>query len=340
MKRLLALVLALLLLSGCSAPARVREFGSQRPNRPSASPTETIPVATLPPETEPVQTASITPAFYKVTDDEGHTVWLMGSIHVGLPSFYPLPAYITDAYKNADALVVECDVVAFSSNLSQQLQALQGMMYHDGSTIGDHLPEELYTYAVEILKEQRQYSSALDVYTPIFWSSAIDNYLTAQMGFDSELGIDMYFLNDAYDTGKEILEIESVEFQYDMLGGFPEQLQVLMLEGSVYNYENPDEAKEQLQALVDAWALGDPEGLYALLSEEGEFESEEERELYEIYNDEMIVKRNRNMADYAEEALASGKEVFICVGAAHVVGEGAMADLLQQRGYTVELIRP
>lgn len=340
MKRLLALVLALLLLSGCSAPTRVREFGSQRPNKPSASPTETIPVATLPPETEPVQTSSITPAFYKVTDGEGHRVWLMGSIHVGLPSFYPLPTYITEAYKNADALAVECDVVAFSSNLSQQLQALQGMMYSDGSTIKDHISQELYDYAVEILKEQRQYSSALDVYTPNVWSSAIDNYLTAQMGFDSELGIDMYFLNDAYDTGKEILEIESVEFQYNMLGGFPEQLQVLMLEGSVYNYENPDEAKEQLQALVDAWALGDPEGLYALLSEEGEFESEEERELYALYNDEMIVKRNRNMADYAEEALASGKEVFICVGAAHVVGIGAMADLLQQRGYTVELIRP
>jgi uncharacterized protein YbaP (TraB family) len=46
------------------------------------------------------------------------------------------------------------------------------------------------------------------------------------------------------------------------------------------------------------------------------------------------------MADYAEEALKSGKEIFICVGAAHVVGEGAVADLLAQRGYTVELVTP
>lgn len=44
------------------------------------------------------------------------------------------------------------------------------------------------------------------------------------------------------------------------------------------------------------------------------------------------------MADFAEDAIASGQEVFICVGAAHVVGEGAMADLLAERGYNVELI--
>ena len=45
------------------------------------------------------------------------------------------------------------------------------------------------------------------------------------------------------------------------------------------------------------------------------------------------------MTDFAEDALASGDEVFICVGAAHVVGEGAMADLLAKRGYTVTLVK-
>ena len=45
------------------------------------------------------------------------------------------------------------------------------------------------------------------------------------------------------------------------------------------------------------------------------------------------------MTDFAEDALASGKEVFICVGAAHIVGDGAMAQLLAQRGYTVTLVK-
>jgi uncharacterized protein YbaP (TraB family) len=45
------------------------------------------------------------------------------------------------------------------------------------------------------------------------------------------------------------------------------------------------------------------------------------------------------MTEYAEEALKSGKEIFICVGAAHVVGEGAMAEQLRDLGYTVEIVR-
>ena len=44
------------------------------------------------------------------------------------------------------------------------------------------------------------------------------------------------------------------------------------------------------------------------------------------------------LADFAEQALSSGKEIFICVGAAHIVGDGAVADLMSQRGYTVERV--
>ena len=74
------------------------------------------------------------------------------------------------------------------------------------------------------------------------------------------------------------------------------------------------------------------------------FENEEEngnwdKNLYEEYNKAMIVDRNKGMTEYAEQALKSGKEIFICVGAAHVVGKGAMAEQLRDLGYTVEVIR-
>ena len=34
----------------------------------------------------------------------------------------------------------------------------------------------------------------------------------------------------------------------------------------------------------------------------------------------------------------SGEEIFMCVGAAHIVGEGAVAQNLKQKGYTIECI--
>ena len=343
MKKIYSLLLVLcLLLSLCACSNKV--LNDQPSDKPTTEAT-TAPLTepTTEPVTEPTDEpetdSSITPVLYKVTDADGNAAWLFGSIHVGQDYFYPLPDYVTSAYENADALAVEADIIAFESDLSAQTDALTNLIYLDGTKISDHLPEELYTRAVEILTECNTYMSLLDMYYPILWSSTIDNLMLADFGVDSELGIDMHFLSDAYDTGKEILEVESVQFQYQLMGGFSQDLQATLLESSIYSYENPEESKAALMELVDAWASGNEEDLFVLLNDEIDFETDEEKALYEEYNSQMVTLRNISMADFAEEALSSGKEVFICVGAAHVVGAGAMADLLAQRGYTVERIQ-
>jgi len=212
------------------------------------------------------------------------------------------------------------------------------LMYKDGSTIKDHVSEEVYQAAVEILKENNMYSSLLDMYMPIMWSSSIDMFLTEKSGLDSNLGIDRHLLNLSKENGKEILEVESMEYQTDMMANFSGGLQELLLEVSVGAYKNYDESVSELYALVEAWGSGDEGKITAILYEEEEFESEEEKALYEEYSNALIVERNNNMTVYAENALKSGKEVFICVGAAHIVGDGAIAENLRELGYTVELI--
>lgn len=350
MKKLCSILLALCLLLGLcacgkSAPA---ETPTEAPatTAPTTAPTtepttepvtEPVTEPTTDPVEEPDTASSISPLLYKVTDADGNVAWLFGSIHVGQDYFYPLPDYVTNAYESADALAVEADMVAFESDLSAQTAALSSLVYMDGTMISDHISEDLYNRSVEILEENNTYMSLLDVYYPIMWSSLIESFQLEAFELDTDLGIDMYFLNDAYDTGKEIREVESVQFQYDMMGNFSPEIQAAVLEGSVYSYDHPEESEADYFELMDAWAQGNAEELSALLNEV-EFESDEEKALYEEYNDAMVTQRNISMADFAEEALASGKEVFICVGAAHVVGPGAMADLLTQRGYTVEVI--
>jgi len=280
----------------------------------------------------------ITPALYKVTDNEGHVIWLFGSIHVGRENFYPLPSYVMDAFNSSDAAAFEFDLVAAENDYSAQIDMAMALMYKDGSTIKDHVSEEVYQAAVEILKENNMYSSLLDMYMPIMWSSSIDMFLTEKSGLDSNLGIDRHLLNLSKENGKEILEVESMEYQTDMMANFSGGLQELLLEVSVGAYKNYDESVSELYALVEAWGSGDEGKITAILYEEEEFESEEEKALYEEYSNALIVERNNNMTVYAENALKSGKEVFICVGAAHIVGDGAIAENLRELGYTVELI--
>ena len=280
-----------------------------------------------------------TPILYKVTDGDGDAIWLFGSIHVGLEEYYPLPDYVMDAFENSDALAVEFDIVAFQKDMQAQTAALTALIYTDGTTIADHIPAELYEQAVEIIDENSMYVSAYDSYCPILWSSLLDNILMEKAGAETNLGVDMHMINLAYDCDKPVLDVESPELQYNLMAGFSEELQIMLLEKSVENFERYNLYGMAMNMLMKTWMTGDEETLVLMLNEESQLGTERERELYAEYTDALITQRNLSMTAYAEDALESGDELFICVGAAHIVGPDAMADLLAERGYTVERIR-
>lgn len=278
------------------------------------------------------------PLLYKVTDDEGNVIWLFGSIHVGREDYYPLPDYVMDAFEGSDALAVEADIVAFEGDQAAQTQALMMMMYTDGTMISDHLSEEVYDAAVELMSEYGQYNVLLDYFLPILWYQTISSLAVEEAGGDVSLGIDRYFIGQASSTGMEILEVESAEFQYGMLAGFSEELQIYLLESALESFENLSEMEQDLKVMMDLWQSGNEAAFAQYLADESDVDPEYEA-LWTEYNNAMIVERNETMTEYAIETLESGKEVFICVGAAHIVGEDAMADNLRELGYTVEIVR-
>lgn len=358
MKRLLCILLAIsLCLSLCccgqgSAPATAPEStpapaqptvpSTEAPTVPTTQP-ETYPPQTLPPETVPIvtepETVGSTPLLYRVTDAEGHELWLFGSVHVGIEEMYPLPDYVMDAYHAADALAVECDVIEAQNDLDAMMDMLMPMIYTDGTTIKDHISSDLYTAAVKILKENGSYNFALDYYKPVLWYSFVESFSYEDYGYDAESGIDMYLLTDAKATGKPIKEVESVTFQYGLLASFSEELQVLLLEEAVAGYGSA-EGKEALDGLLSAWCKGEEAALLPYLDSEGDTDGYDEAaaQLIREFNTAMVTDRNIAMARYAADALASGEKLFICVGTAHILGDGAMVDLLQQQGYTVEQV--
>lgn len=337
MKRLVSLLLALSLCFALVACGAKNEASGTTETTPTLTtePTVTEPAVTVPTVQE---VGNATPLLYRVTDGDGNVLWLFGSIHVGREDYYPLPSYVTDAFDGADALAVELDIIAFEKDLGQQMQALSVLVYRDGTTIKDHIPEELYIKAVDALTELGGYITALDMYYPAFWFSMVDSLMIEKLGARIDLGIDRHLLERAKNAGKEIRDIESAQAQYAMMAGFSDELQALLLKEALRILEEPELAKQDLETLMDLWASGDEAAFAAYLAGQEEEVTPEEEKLYEEYNKAMITDRNLLMTDYAEAALLSGEEVFICVGAAHVVGEGAMAQLLAQRGYTVELV--
>ena len=335
MKKILSLLLAIMFILsmwGCTEQSQPQE------TEPVTEVTQTEPAeTTLPVElTEPAEEETpSSPILYKATDEEGHVIYLLGSIHVGTEEMYPFPDYLTDAYAQSDALAVECDVVSAQKDLALSIRTAKAMVLSDGSKVSDYVPRSCYKRAVEILKENNTYNEAMDYYMPVMWYSLISSLATDKAGTSADLGVDMYFLTDALENDKTVYEIESIEAQYAMLAGMSMDLQSLLLEEVVNTYGNP-QYNIYLRLMCRAWADGDADGILEQSSTEGL--PPEQQALIEEFNNAMEGQRNILMTDYAKQALASGETVFIVVGAAHVLGDDGIAANLAAEGYTVEQV--
>ncbi len=276
-----------------------------------------------------------TPLFYKISkEDSDVSIYLLGSIHAANKGIYPLNDTIMSAYNQSEYLAVEVDTIALTSDFDAQLELAQKLLYTDGTTIKDHIGEDLYNKMVAILKEKSSYSSLYDNYKPIFFESLFENIIINDADMDSNSGIDMHFLNLAKKEEKNILEIETAEFQYDLLLSNPIELDKMMLEEYVDNY---DDSVTEMKDIYNAWKKGDIDELeQTLLASSTEGLSDEEIEMVENYNKSLITDRNYGMADALEKYFSEDKKVFCVVGLGHVIGDEGIISLMEKKGYNIE----
>ena len=267
----------------------------------------------------------ITPAMWKVTSSDGDYMYMMGSIHLADESVNHMPDYFEEIYAECDALAVEVNVNAAIEDMSSTATSMiYDMMYTDGTTIKDHISEDTYNKAVELLKENNLYNSAWDYCMPCMWVLLIESVTCEESGFDVNYGVDTVLIERAESDSKEVLEVESFEMQMELLTGLSDELQELMLES--YLEESTIEAQsESLEQLYEKWKSG-------TITAEDVLEETDE------YNNDMVDERNIGMADKAEEYIKSDDTVLMVVGAAHFYGESGVLQLMEDRGYTVTQI--
>lgn len=271
--------------------------------------------------------------FWQVTDPEtGGTLYLLGSIHAADDSVYPLPQVVTEAFRYADSLAVEADILALENDPAALAEAAAMLVYADGTTIQDHLPADLYQAAKKQLSDAGVYSAAYEWMKPAMWSSALDNLALDAAGLDSDKGIDLHFLKQAAQTGKRIIEIESAVEQYEMLAGFSDETWTLLMQTAV---DDPAGQTEEVKTMYSIWKSGNFDAFSTYVTAEPEGLSGKEQQLYAAYQREMIDDRNAGMAQKAIELLQSAETCFFVVGAAHMAGDTGIVSALQNAGFTV-----
>jgi len=270
---------------------------------------------------------------WKVEKD-GVEVHLLGSVHLGDASMYPLRDEVEAAFDNADHLVVEVNVAQLpDKQTAQEIATLQ--TYSDGSTLKDHVSAETYKRVQTFLTDLGLEINAYDAFKP--WAVYLDmsNYVAATSGYQGGLGIDRYYLNRAQEQNKPILELESYISQVKIFDSYSKELQELqvneVLDGIYGGTETAGSTEPSIQVLTELWIQGDDAGLEQLIKS-----VQESPELYE----KLLKNRHAGMIEKIEGYLNNDNKdsYFVITGYLHMLGEDGLVTLLKEKGYTVTRI--
>ena len=144
-------------------------------------------------------------------------------------------------------------------------------------------------------------------------------------GFDPSQGVDKYFYNKAKKNGKKIDGFETAEYQLNLLGDLPADMEETVL---LQTMKEHDDIQKEIVAIIEAWKSGDADVLDTILLKS--FKD------YPGVHKRLIVDRNKNWLPKIESLLGQKENVMIIVGAAHLVGKDGVIAVLKQRGYQVE----
>lgn len=259
--------------------------------------------------------------FHRVQKDN-QTVYLLGSIHIGDQTIYPLNEKIDVAFEEADHLAVEINIEDINETEASQTMMQQGL-YQDGTTLSTVVEDEVFKDTVGYLSDLGLNEEMINQFQPWFVTMMLSEVALGKSNLTSENGVDKHFITRATEKKLPIISLESVESQIASISSAPVEEQIESLEITL---DSMDIYEEELTQLIRVWRSGNIDVIAQLrdLSEGSEQLAMEERDLL--------------MADKIEGFLNAddGETYFVVVGALHLAGENSIVDLLETRGYSVE----
>ena len=262
--------------------------------------------------------------FWKATNGKG-VLYLLGSLHFGAQSLYPLPQMVNDAFNRSDVLVVEVDI----NNLSTKELAggLSGKgRYADKGRLEDHIKRITWNKTVELANKLELNDELLSPVKPWLAALMLNAQALKREGYNAEQGIDNFYTQQAQGK-KPVMQLESEDDQINLM----DQLSDLEQEQILINtLQELNRSPENHKGIIDAWKKGDAEAMDLIVRQNvdtGKLGSK----LFNIF----FVDRNERMANRLMDLSNDGRSYFVVVGSGHLCGEKGILKLLEQKGFAV-----
>jgi uncharacterized protein len=260
--------------------------------------------------------------FLYAVERGGHVSHLLGTIHLGFGFEEVLTPDARERFTHSSQVITETDLGADSAARLMQAallppdQSLAVMLgpetWHKlqarvGGQIPDSVLDHLRPWLPAVLLGIDDLKRALERLRP---------------GKSAHM-MDIELIKLARGAGKVLRHLESVDQQIAVFDAISTEEQLTELSHALSS-----DSAAQSRSLVEAYASGDEGALARAL-----FDSEQVARAPGFYQ-AVLFERNEHWLPVLERAVAQG-DVFVAVGAAHLLGERGLLAELRQRGYAI-----
>lgn len=245
--------------------------------------------------------------------------YVYGTIHLICPKDY----FMTDSTKAAFAKTEQVYLELDMDDPSMMSKMMQTAMFSDGKKLKDYLKPEDATLLNDYFKQKMGMGiDQINGMKPFLVMSMLYMTLLSCQPQSYEL----VFTQMATNAKKEMIGLETVEFQMGIFDQIPYEKQAGLLADMVRKKEDSSKKFGDMVALYKAQ---DVEGLLKVMDEsDWDFNG---------YEDLLLANRNATWIPIMEKAIQA-KPTFFAVGAGHLGGKKGVLSLLKKQGYTVKAV--
>jgi uncharacterized protein YbaP (TraB family) len=256
-------------------------------------------------------------------------VLLLGTVHAGLPRFYPLPPQVERAFAEARSLLVEIDTEVQADAI--RAAGVELGVLPPGETLASVLQPSTLRALRDAYRDRPWELHAMRRLRPWALTLQLPDLDDERMGAESRDGLERHLIARARARPIPVVELERADAQVRAFAGgtHDEQDAALALRLALREAH-----ARSFGRIVDAWRVGDLDRLAELkdlaFPPEGRLAPLRRR---------LFAERDEGLADGLAAALDAPRASMALVGVLHLAGPDALQHALARRGVSATVQR-
>ena len=248
--------------------------------------------------------------------------YMFGTMHILCADEVKLGDSLKNIIRDVDKIYFEVDM----DDMMEMMSVLSYVKMSNNQKLSDLLTPEEYARLKDYFAKHPGSLPLpmIETFKPFFISSIIEEQ---RMTCANKKGMEQLIMTEAGQYKKDIKGLETMKFQASVFDSIPYKEQARELVASL---DSLDANSRQTRELIDVYKKQDLAKIEALAGKEDAG--------MEKYMDLLLYNRNKDWLTKISGITSSGSYLF-AVGAAHLVGERGVLNLLRKQGYSVTPVK-